>query len=53
MTYKDLTLHQKISLKGYFETNPGLANYRAAMFFFGFVQAINFFLSEDINCLKL
>lgn len=49
MTYENLTLNQKISLKGEFQTNPKLNNYRAIMLLCDFVTAVNFFLKEDIS----
>lgn len=51
MNYNDLTLDQRISLKGYFETEQSLQNCRAIMLLFDFKTAINYFLSEDVNML--
>ena len=49
MSYQDLTLHQRISLKGYFQTEDYLDHYRISMLFFGFVDTVNWFLTGDIN----
>lgn len=45
--YTDLTVHQRISLKGEFATNPLLQQYRAIMMFFNFVLAVEYFLNHD------
>lgn len=49
MKYEDLTIHQKISLKGYIQTESSLINCRAIMLLWGYVHAINYFL--DPTCL--
>lgn len=51
MTYKDLTIHQRISLKGFFHTDDKLTQYKALMLLFGFITAVNYFLTGDINIL--
>lgn len=51
MFYQDLTLDQKISLKGFFFTDKEMYPYRIAMEFFGFKNAIDYFLTDDINVL--
>ena len=51
MKYDDLTIHQKISLKGEFETNPKLENYWAVMLLWGFKKAIEYFLNDDLSIL--
>ena len=51
MHYKDLTLHQKISLKGEFFINPILYQYKAIMVLWDFKTAINVFLTNDLNLL--
>jgi hypothetical protein len=51
MKYTDLTLHQRISLKGYIETNPELRSYALVMVLWGFVKAIEYFLNDDLNSL--
>lgn len=53
MRYTDLTLNQRISLKGEFETNPECACYRAIMALWDFVIAIEFFLNDDISILTV
>lgn len=53
MTYYDLTLDQRISLKGLFETDKELTPYRAIMVLWGFVKAIEYFFNDDINALPL
>lgn len=49
MNYNDLTINQKISLKGEMINNPLLHNYKVAMKFYGFRKAIQYFLDGDIN----
>lgn len=49
MKYEDLTLHQRISLKGYFFTDASLVNCKAIMLIWDFRQAVNYFL--DPTCL--
>lgn len=51
MKYTDLTLNQRISLKGEFQTNPECVQYKAIMLLWNFVIAIEFFLNDDINIL--
>lgn len=47
MSYEDLTLNQRISLKGVFVTDPMLGNYRALMIMWNFKIAINYFLDPN------
>jgi hypothetical protein len=49
MTYKDLTIHQKIGLKGEIQNNPSLHQFKIAWLFFGFRKTIDYFLTNDIN----
>lgn len=51
MKYTDLTLHQRISLKGEFEINPDLVIYKTIMILWDFVKAVEFFLNDDISVL--
>ena len=51
MDYTELSIHQKISLKGLFKTDPELSQYSAIMLLWNFKTAINFFLKNDINIL--
>ena len=51
MKYEDLTIHQRISLKGIFKTDPKLTQYSVIMLLWNFKTAIEFFLNEDINLL--
>jgi hypothetical protein len=51
MTYSELTLHQRITLKGWFKTEPKLHPYNVAIVIFGFRAAIDYFLTDDINVL--
>lgn len=53
MKYTDLTLDQRISLKGEFQTNPGCECYKAVMLFWGFVKAIEYFLNDDVSVLTI
>ena len=49
MKYKDLTLNQRISLKGYFQTEKGLERYNVVMVIWGFVTAVEYFLNDDLS----
>lgn len=49
--YGDLTLHQRISLKGEIQTNPLLVQYKAIMWMYGFVIAVEYFLNHDLSVL--
>jgi len=49
--YTDLTLNQRISLKGEIATNPKLGEYRVVSVMWGWVEAIEFFLTHDITIL--
>jgi hypothetical protein len=46
--YIDLTIDQRISLKGEFETSPIYTNYKAIMLLWNFVVAVEYFLNDDI-----
>jgi len=50
--YTDLTLNQRISLKGEIATNPKLREYRVVRIMWGWVAAIEFFLTDDITILR-
>ncbi len=52
MKYSDLTLNQRISLKGEFHTNPDCINYKAVMILWDFVKAVEYFLNDDVSILK-
>ena len=52
MKYTDLTLDQRITLKGLFETDPDCVNYKAVMAFWGFIEAVEFFLNNDLSRLR-
>ena len=52
MYYSNLTLDQKIGLKGEFQTNPECVNYKMVMILWGFVTAIEYFLNDDISILQ-
>lgn len=51
MTYKQLTIDQRIGLKGFFKTAPDLHAYRAVWVLWDFKTAVEFFLNNDINLL--
>ncbi|WP_089688618.1 hypothetical protein [Catalinimonas alkaloidigena] len=51
LRYFDLNLHQRISLKGYFEQMPELEDYLLVMTLWGFIPAVNYFLSDDLSVL--
>jgi len=53
MKYTDLTLHQRISLKGLFETDEKLVCYRAIVILWDFVKAVEYFLNDDISILRI
>ena len=53
MKYNELTVDQKISLKGEFEKNPKCENYKVIMIMWNFVIAIEYFLNDDISILKI
>lgn len=53
MKYKDLTLDQRISLKGCFYTEKGLERYSVVMKLWGFVKAIEYFLNDDLSILQI
>lgn len=47
MRYENLTINQKISLKGCMDTMPELDNFKAVAVLWGWIDAINLFLDED------
>ncbi len=51
MKYTDLTLDQRISLKGEFQVNPECINYRMVMLLWGFIEAVEYFLNDDLSIL--
>ena len=53
MEYKELTLDQRISLKGFFQTEQGLERYNAVMILWGFVAAVELFLNDDPSILRI
>jgi hypothetical protein len=53
MKYTDLTIDQRIGLKGEFITNPHCKNYRLVWIMWDFVTAVEFFLNDDINALRI
>lgn len=52
MKYTDLTLDQRISLKGEFQINPELTNYKVVMVLWGFIEAVEYFLNDDLDLLR-
>lgn len=46
MTYQDLTLHQRIGLKGFIMTMKSLEPYKAIALLFNIYEAVNMFLDE-------
>lgn len=50
--YLNMTLDQRISLKGFFEENKDSNEYWLVMKVFGFVAAVNYYLGGNINILK-
>ena len=51
MKYIDLTIDQRISLKGEFHTNPACQQYHMVMILWGFVAAVEYFLNDNISAL--
>lgn len=51
MKYSDLTINQRISLKGYFESDKTLLPYKAIWMLWNFKIAVEYFLNGDINSL--
>lgn len=51
MKYNELTIHQKITLKGLFITDKELENYYLVWIVWGFVKAIKYFLNDDLKAL--
>lgn len=51
MKYTDLTIDQRIGLKGQFETNPKMVNYKVVWLLWDFIIAVEYFLNDDINVL--
>lgn len=49
MLYEDLTIHQKITLKGLFQSEDLLIQYWASLTFFGIKATINWFLTDDFS----
>jgi hypothetical protein len=47
MTYKDLTLMQRIGLKGMIEKLPELRPFKAVWLLWNFKVAVNAFLSDE------
>lgn len=60
--YEDITLHQRISLKGLFTSekecrdigvkDKNMRNFHAVMILWNFKTAIEYFLNDDINILN-
>lgn len=46
LSWKDLTINQRISLKGFFYTEPELAPFKAIMIIFDYRMAIDIFLNS-------
>lgn len=53
MKYTDLTLMQRIHLKGFIQNDPQLAAYKSIWLLWGYVKAIEYFLNDDINQLTV
>jgi hypothetical protein len=52
MTYEQLTIHQRIGLKGLIQTEERLSPLRLVWMLWGFKKAVEYFFNEDINELK-
>lgn len=53
MRYEDLTLLQRIGLKGFIENEKELAPLKAIWILWGFKKAVEYFLNEDISALTI
>ncbi len=53
MKYADLTLDQRITLKGLFQTDKHLARFYAVMILWNFIIAIELFLNNNPSILKI
>lgn len=53
MKYEDLTLMQKIGLKGFIDTLPELAPIKAVWILWGFKKAVEYFWDHDIHSLTI
>jgi hypothetical protein len=51
MKYEQLTIMQKIGLKGAIQTWPSLAHIKLIWVFWNFKIAVEYLLNEDINAL--
>lgn len=49
MKYTDITLDQRISLKGVFQTDKRFVNYGMIMLSMGWRTAIEYFFNDDIS----
>ncbi len=49
MKYTDLTVNQRISLKGYFINMENMARYRMVWIIWGYVKAVEYFLNDDLD----
>jgi hypothetical protein len=52
MTYEQLTIHQRIGLKGFIQTEESLSSLRLVWMLWGFKKAVEYFLNEDLNELQ-
>lgn len=53
MKYTDLNINQRISLKGIFKTDKRADGYGLVMEVFNFKVAVEYFLNNDINILRM
>lgn len=53
MTYDELSIHQKIGLKGVFMNDQDLEIYRMVMVVWNFKVAIEFFLTGDYSVIPI
>jgi hypothetical protein len=52
MTYEQLTIHQRIGLKGFIQTKERLSALRLVWMLWGFKKTVEYFLNEDLNQLQ-
>lgn len=53
MKYTDLSLNERIALKGFISRDPDLAPYKLIWILWDFKTAVEYFLNEDLNALRI
>jgi hypothetical protein len=52
MKYEDLTIEQRIALKGHIWNDPELKQIKLVWLLWNFKKAVEYFLNEDLNALQ-